>query len=221
MRLPAAGETTVPFTEVTISIANPSDGAASLLDEPGFETYFNIVKEFDGELACNGDPALQADEAGTSSSFRRLDVTENDAAQGCDDEPLKLYDDDIIADEGGVKRVQFEPDSQVQAIYRGDLWFPAGTGAAFLAVLEYDADGDGGIFDFADMGTCGIRDAVDTADHDESSHFPELAGLGPTAGADGFPTMPAGESSCVVAFDSVIGGDEHWVLRVDADPWYR
>jgi hypothetical protein len=219
------GEPAFLFTSIEISVTNT--GAVSLIDDPldGFNTYLEIVEEFDGTLACVGDveddefAAFQSNEDGFSSTFFRL----NTEADNC--KVLKPYNDDIDdEDNDEIVEIQFEPDSTLKSVYRAELTFPAGTGAQFLATLEYDEDGPGPL-DFVDLDTCGIRDAstysvVGGTTIDEAAFFPELAGLG-SPGADGFPTMPGGETSCVVSFSSVIGGDENWVLRVDADPWFR
>ncbi len=51
VRVPAEGEASRPFTGVVISIASPSDGAVSLIDDPGFETFFNIVENVSADLS--------------------------------------------------------------------------------------------------------------------------------------------------------------------------
>ena len=51
VRVPAEGEASRPFTGAVISIASPSDGAVSLIDDPGFETFFNIVENVSADLS--------------------------------------------------------------------------------------------------------------------------------------------------------------------------
>ena len=51
VRVPTEGEASRPFTGVVISISEPSDGAVSLIDDPGFETFFNIVEHVSADLS--------------------------------------------------------------------------------------------------------------------------------------------------------------------------
>ena len=223
-----ASDSTTLFTSIRISISPNSGGAASIIDDPAsvdanlnnLDTYFEIVEEYEGVLECNGAPAVQ-EEGQYFSSFKRLNVgTINDSATGCAAQPLKPYNDDIVDDEGGVRRIQFEPEG-VDAVYRGELTFPAGTTTGtdavtdFLAVLEYDEDGPGPLA-FVDIKACG------TDSWTSGSSQETLAGFFSdklTAGL--YPVMPGGETSCVVYLDSTIGGEENWVLLVYADPWFR
>ena len=51
VRVPATGDASRPFTGVEISIDSPTDGAVSLIDDPGFETFFNIVERVSADLS--------------------------------------------------------------------------------------------------------------------------------------------------------------------------
>lgn len=205
------GATTL-FDRIVISIDSPLDGAASLIDVDGlFDTWFDM-SPFEGILACDGAAAVQSS-GDVASSFARLTVDIGTVVADCG--TLKPYAQDIV---GTV--VEFEPDAALQAVYRGELTFPAGTGAAFFDPLEYDEDGAGAAV-FEDMQPC-LEVAVTipptggtlTGATQLAGYFPEMD--------DGFyPELPAGESACVVSYSTVAGGLEHWVIRLDYDPWFR
>lgn len=97
-----------PFVKVVISIVEPSDGAVSLLDEPGadpndYDTFFTIFEEFDGELDC-GENATFGDGLGEP----QVDVTR----QLQDDCVLKVYDLSSTANSpvyGNTQAFTFDP----------------------------------------------------------------------------------------------------------------
>ena len=190
------------FTGITISL---TEGAVSLIDDPNddFDTYFEIVKEFDGVLACDDVASLTSE--GFSSSFKRLGA-------GVDEDCgiLKPFNEDIRVD--GV--IEFEPESEISSVYRGDLTFPAGAGSEFFAALEYDADGPVGGESYTDMLPCVSTPVSDAREVAIASYFVEM-------GAGFFPEMPGTETSCVVALSTIAGGEENWVVRLDFDPWFR
>ncbi len=69
-----SGTSATLFTALTISILN--DGAASLIDEPSeFDTYLEIVDEYDGEIECdlpegNADGSVPTCSPGSAPSTR-------------------------------------------------------------------------------------------------------------------------------------------------------
>lgn len=215
-----SGDASTLFTSVVISIDGPSDGAVSLLDDPGagFDTFFDLVETFDGELAC--DDSVSESAGGLTGEFTRLNTTEVETDCGT----LKVYNLDVLGGE-----IQFVPDPpELAAIYRGDLRFPGGTPANPLDDdLEYDQDGLGPA-DFELMQWCNLEDADGTHTFPGGGlYFPELAGLG-TGGADAFPTLDGlaqenglDPTSCIVAFDTVQGGADHWVVFLNGDPFYK
>jgi uncharacterized repeat protein (TIGR01451 family) len=166
------------------------------------------ITPFNGEIECNvAETGTDPDDPDYSYSFLRLGALDEDC------EILKPFNADILVGD----RIEFEPDSTIQSVYRGDLTFPAGSGSAFFAALQYDADGAGPLL-FSDMLPCDKTAVTDT-----SQGSPEVAleGYFSEMGVGFYPALPSGETSCVVLFNTVAGGVENSVVRLDFDPWYR
>lgn len=214
------------FDRVVISIQNPSDGAASLISEDGFPTWFGI-SDLDGVLAC-GDTATQSALDGAySSSFTRID------SDALDDDclTLKPYEQEIILApaDGGPTQINFEPESSVQSTYRGVLTFPAGADVTFFErILEIDRDGPDDSAGFGQSQPC-IRTEVvpgNAAQLALAAAFPEMGpGFYPelpqfALDSDGNQTTNP-EIACVVAYTATAGRDITFVERLDYDPFHR
>lgn len=201
-----------PFTRVVISVS-PVDGAATLIDDDAsegaetFETFFNIVEDYDGEIACD-EP-----EANTNGDISYVFTRIGDLDEDC--LVIKPYDEAITIGGPDGDTIEFEPDSSIESVYRGDLTFPAGTGAAFFDPLEYDADGPGP-GGFVQMLPC-IKTPVVPGD----LYGETLETVFGEMGTGFYPELPTGEISCVITFDTTAGGFENSVVRLDFDPRYR
>lgn len=192
------------FDRVTISVASPADGATTLIDDPGFDTWFNVIEVFDGALQCEGT-ASEAN--GPTATFTRL-TPEGDNT--C--EVTKLYRLAITA------QIDFIPSAGVVGLYRGDLTFPNPPTNQLSALLEYDKDGPGP-GGFVDAQWCDTRTAVGA----EIGDFPELNG------GNDFPDLTTmsndsdglAPTSCIVAFSQTTDGPEEWVIFLTGDPFYK
>ena len=224
------------FTQLRISIEN--GGAAALIDDPSgtpgndptatLDTYFDIVKEFDGILACDENTGAPDGAGATDGVFTRLS-TDAAIAAGCSVE--KLFNFDVVVVDG-TPQLEFEPnDPDTPAVYRGDIRLAASPANPIGADLEYDADGPiapPAGRTFVPMQWCDIDPSpTDNITFPSGDlYYPELATLG-TGGGPAFPVLPTtldsdGEvaTSCIVAFSSE-GVNDDWVTHTEADPWYR
>lgn len=235
--IPAASE--YHFNSVKISIMSPSDGAAALIDDPGFDTWFNVIETFDGILPCEG----QASETGTFTGgiFSRLDTDEGAVEVGCATDKLYNLAVDQDADQDGkMDEVHFVPKNEpgVKAIYRFDLSLDGVALNPLNNDLEYDKDGFLLGVDFVLMPWCDVIDmpaapfsGVWKSDPDGAGpiaigdlYFPELAGLGPSGG-DGWPEIPSThptDTACITSFSTLPNGIEVWSGLFDGeDPFMK
>ena len=74
------------FNRVVISIDTPSDGSASLIDAPGYQTYFNLAGDITAPTIALNDPQL---------------------------DPLNLIVGDLFVDPGAVVNDNFDDDREI------------------------------------------------------------------------------------------------------------
>lgn len=205
--LTAANGFTSPFDSIEISIVGPpSDGAASLIDDPGFDTYFNIVEEFDGTLEC--EQTAEETSGGATGAFTRL--TPEGAAESCDVQ--KFYR--LVVDPA---QIEFIPNAGVPGLFKGELTFPGTPANPLTTTLEYDKDGPGP-GGFVNTQWCEVRAAVGG----------EVGTFGELNGGNSFPELPSSNdsdgnppTSCIVAFSTDADGPEEWVVFLTDDPYFK